>query len=262
MQLPAEDFVYLADSARFPYGARTGAELERFALEVAEELIARRVKLLVVACNSATAAALPALRERLRQTTLGVDVLGVVQPGAVQAVGGDAQRPRRAARHAGDRRERLVRARDRGRRPVRAARPRSPCPDLAAIIEARLPVRPARRRHRPHLLRAAARGRRRHRRPRLHALPARAPDAPAHARPPREHHRLRRPARPPGRARARRARPGEPARRRAARATTRSCAPATRRRSATLGTRFLQLPLGEVEPVDARRARPGRGSAR
>jgi glutamate racemase len=86
VQLPAEDFVYLADSARFPYGARTGPELEAFALEVAEELIARRVKLLVVACNSATAAALPALRERLMQTTLGVDVLGVVQPGAVQAV--------------------------------------------------------------------------------------------------------------------------------------------------------------------------------
>ena len=86
VQLPAEDFVYLADSARFPYGARTGAELEGFALEVAEELIARHVKLLVVACNSATAAALPALRERLQQTTLGVDVLGVVQPGAVQAV--------------------------------------------------------------------------------------------------------------------------------------------------------------------------------
>jgi glutamate racemase len=86
VQLPAEDFVYLADSARFPYGSRTGPQLEGFALEVAEELIARRVKLLVVACNSATAAALPVLRERLRQTTLGVDVLGVVQPGAVQAV--------------------------------------------------------------------------------------------------------------------------------------------------------------------------------
>jgi glutamate racemase len=86
VQLPAEDFVYLADSARFPYGGRTQAELETFALEVAEELLQHRVKLLVVACNSATAAALPALRERLMQTTLGVDVLGVVQPGAVQAV--------------------------------------------------------------------------------------------------------------------------------------------------------------------------------
>jgi glutamate racemase len=77
VQLPAEDFVYLADSARFPYGARTGPELEAFALEVAEELIARRVKLLVVACNSATAAALPALRAELEGR---VPVVGVVTP--------------------------------------------------------------------------------------------------------------------------------------------------------------------------------------
>jgi glutamate racemase len=86
VQLPHEDFVYFADSARFPYGPRAREELEAFALEVAEELIARRIKLLVVACNSAASAALPALRERLMQTTLGVDVLGVVEPGAVQAV--------------------------------------------------------------------------------------------------------------------------------------------------------------------------------
>jgi glutamate racemase len=86
VHLPAEDFVYLADSARLPYGERTPAELEAFALEVAEELLTHRIKLLVVACNSATAAALPALRQRLLETTLGVDVLGVVQPGAVQAV--------------------------------------------------------------------------------------------------------------------------------------------------------------------------------
>jgi glutamate racemase len=86
VQLPHEDFVYFADAARFPYGERTPQELEAFSLQIAEELLARRIKLLVVACNSATAAALPALRERLMQTTLGVDVLGVVQPGAVQAV--------------------------------------------------------------------------------------------------------------------------------------------------------------------------------
>jgi glutamate racemase len=86
VQLPHEDFVYCADSARFPYGARSREELEAFSLEVAEELLSRGIKLLVVACNSAASAALPALRERLRQTTLGVDVLGVVQPGAVQAV--------------------------------------------------------------------------------------------------------------------------------------------------------------------------------
>ena len=86
VQLPHEDYVYFADAARFPYGERTAAELEAFSLEIAEELLARRIKLLVVACNSATAAALPALRERMMQTTLGVDVLGVVQPGAVRAV--------------------------------------------------------------------------------------------------------------------------------------------------------------------------------
>jgi glutamate racemase len=86
VQLPHEDFVYLADAARLPYGMRTQVELERFALECAEELLARRAKLLVVACNTATSAALPVLRERMAQTTLGIDVLGVVQPGAVQAV--------------------------------------------------------------------------------------------------------------------------------------------------------------------------------
>src|SRR3954462_5369753 len=85
--LPHEDFVYLGDTARFPYGRRTPEELERFCLEIAEELVERRVKLLVVACNSATAAALPALQRRMMETTLGIDVLGVVRPGAVQAVG-------------------------------------------------------------------------------------------------------------------------------------------------------------------------------
>jgi glutamate racemase len=84
--LPQEDFVYLGDTARFPYGERSAEELERFSVEIAEELLDRRVKLLVVACNSATAAALEALQRRMMQTTLGVDVLGVVRPEAVQAV--------------------------------------------------------------------------------------------------------------------------------------------------------------------------------
>jgi glutamate racemase len=86
VQLPQEDFVYLADTARFPYGPRTPDELQRFSLEIAEELLAQRVKLLVVACNSASAAALPALQQRMMQTTLGVDVIGVVAPAAVHAV--------------------------------------------------------------------------------------------------------------------------------------------------------------------------------
>jgi glutamate racemase len=138
VQLPAEDFVYLADSARFPYGARTQAELERFALQVADELLARRVKLLVVACNSATAAALPALRARLMQTTLGVEVLGVVQPGAVQAVAATRNgRVGLLATPATVESGSYARA-------IADADPfvkltSVPCPDLAAIIEAGFP---------------------------------------------------------------------------------------------------------------------------
>jgi glutamate racemase len=80
VSLPGEDYVYLGDTARFPYGERTAAELERFSLEIAELLLARGAKLLVVACNSATAAALDALRERMASTTLGVEVVGVLEP--------------------------------------------------------------------------------------------------------------------------------------------------------------------------------------
>ena len=84
--LPHEDFLYLGDTARFPYGERTVEELERFSLEIAEVLLRRRAKLLVVACNSATAAALPALQRRMMETTLAVDVLAVVRPEAARAV--------------------------------------------------------------------------------------------------------------------------------------------------------------------------------
>src|SRR5205809_2030876 len=84
--LPHEDFVYLGDTARFPYGGRSAEELERFSLEVADVLVERRTKLLVVACNSATAAALPSLQRRMMETTLGVEVLGVVGPEALRAV--------------------------------------------------------------------------------------------------------------------------------------------------------------------------------
>ncbi len=130
--------MYLADAARFPYGERSGAELEAFALEVAEELLARRIKLLVVACNSATAAALPVLRSRLMETTLGVDVLGVVQPGAVQAVA--ATRNGRVgllatpATVASGAYERAIAAADPFVDVTAVA-----CPDLTAIIEGGFP---------------------------------------------------------------------------------------------------------------------------
>jgi glutamate racemase len=77
VSLPHEDFVYLGDTARFPYGDRTREELLVFARELAGILLDRGAKLLVVACNAATSAALPALREELDGR---VPVVGVVSP--------------------------------------------------------------------------------------------------------------------------------------------------------------------------------------
>ncbi len=79
VNLPNEDFLYLGDTARFPYGDRGPEELERFACEIAEELVRRGAKLLVLACNSATGPALPALRRRFEQEA-GIDVITVVTP--------------------------------------------------------------------------------------------------------------------------------------------------------------------------------------
>jgi glutamate racemase len=81
--LPQEDFLYLGDTARFPYGTRTPNELEGYALEVAEELAGRGAKLLVVACNSATSAAIDVLRTRFEPE---LDVIGVVGPETQAAV--------------------------------------------------------------------------------------------------------------------------------------------------------------------------------
>jgi glutamate racemase len=75
--LPGEDLVYLGDTGRYPYGPRPLEEVARFAHQVATELVERRgVKLLVVACNTAAAAALESLRDRF-----DVPVIGVIEPG-------------------------------------------------------------------------------------------------------------------------------------------------------------------------------------
>jgi glutamate racemase len=79
--LPHEDFVYLGDGARLPYGPRPLDEIRRFAAEIAGYLQAQGVKLIVAACNSATAAALPDLQRRL-----SVPVIGVLAPEAHAAV--------------------------------------------------------------------------------------------------------------------------------------------------------------------------------
>ena len=79
--LPNERFVYLGDTARVPYGTKSLATVERYAVENARFLAAHGIKLLVVACNTASALALPAIRRALE-----IDVVGVIGPGARAAV--------------------------------------------------------------------------------------------------------------------------------------------------------------------------------
>lgn len=79
--LPSESFIYLGDTARCPYGPRDLDEVRRFVLEIVTWLEKRRVKLIVIACNTATAAGL-----RLAQRAFDVPVIGVVEPGARAAI--------------------------------------------------------------------------------------------------------------------------------------------------------------------------------
>ena len=79
-RLPHESTVYLGDNARAPYGPRPADEVRRFTLEAVDWLLDQDVKLLVLACNTATARALDLVRARS-----SVPVLGVVRPGAVAA---------------------------------------------------------------------------------------------------------------------------------------------------------------------------------
>jgi glutamate racemase len=80
-RLPNERFVYLGDTARVPYGTKSLATVERYAVENSRFLESHGIKLLVVACNTASALALPAIRNAVE-----VPVVGVIEPGARAAV--------------------------------------------------------------------------------------------------------------------------------------------------------------------------------
>jgi glutamate racemase len=80
-RLPNERFVYLGDTARVPYGTKSLATVERYAVENSRFLAAHGIKLLVVACNTASALALPAIR-----ASIDVPVIGVIEPGSRAAV--------------------------------------------------------------------------------------------------------------------------------------------------------------------------------
>src|SRR5256884_5862282 len=128
--MPHEDFVYLGDHARLPYGPRPLEEIRRFAREIGAYLEQQDVKLILVACNAATSAALPRLQEDLT-----VPVVSVIAPEAHAAV--QATRNRRIGLLATaltvetGRYESLVRTLDAGAHVTSIA-----CPKLVPLIEA------------------------------------------------------------------------------------------------------------------------------
>jgi glutamate racemase len=131
--MPHEDFVYLGDHARLPYGPRPLDEVQSFAREIGVYLQGQGVKLVVNACNTATSAALPQLQEEL-----DVPVVGVITPEAHAAV--QATRNRRIGLLATEgtvragRYAELVRALDAGAELVSV-----PCPRLVPLIESEDP---------------------------------------------------------------------------------------------------------------------------
>src|SRR5438445_10429238 len=76
-----ENIFYLGDTARVPYGGKSASTVERYSVEMTDMLVAEDVKAVVIACNSASAVALPKLEE-----TLSVPVIGVIKPGAQAAL--------------------------------------------------------------------------------------------------------------------------------------------------------------------------------
>lgn len=80
--LPSESFIYLGDTARLPYGTKSQSTVRQYAVQMVRVLLERRIKALVIACNTATTAALGHLQAMLPE----MPVLGVVEPGASAAV--------------------------------------------------------------------------------------------------------------------------------------------------------------------------------
>ncbi|MBI4847870.1 MAG: glutamate racemase [Nitrospirae bacterium] len=80
-QLPEEKVLYAGDTARVPYGIRSAETVVRYSLEMVDFLVRKGIKLLVVACNTASASALTAIKERF-----DIPVIGVIEPGARKAL--------------------------------------------------------------------------------------------------------------------------------------------------------------------------------
>ena len=184
--MPHEDFIYLGDLARLPYGPRPLDEIRRFAGEIAGYLEAQGVKLVVAACNAATSAALPELQERLE-----VPIVGVITPEAHAAV--QTTRNRRIgllatqATVAAGRYAELVHTLDAGARFFPVA-----CPRLVPLIESDEPFGAETVEAVREYATLLKQGRSGHGHPGLHALPADQADLPTRLRPRRDPRLLRR----------------------------------------------------------------------
>jgi glutamate racemase len=136
VSLPTEDYLYLGDTARFPYGERSQEELQAFALEIVGHLLSSDAKLIIVACNAMSSAALESIEEHV--SGRDIDVIGVVAPATQLAVAGSRSgrigvlaTPATVASGAY---ERAVRAADPHVHLTSVA-----CPDLAPIIQGGFP---------------------------------------------------------------------------------------------------------------------------
>lgn len=79
--LPHENLLYLGDTARLPYGAKSEETISRYVLQAADKLVSEKIKMLVLACNTATASALSAVEKEFPQ----IPIVGVIKPGASKA---------------------------------------------------------------------------------------------------------------------------------------------------------------------------------
>jgi glutamate racemase len=136
VSLPEEDFVYLGDDARFPYGARSAEQLRDHVRQVTGFLVERGAKLVVIACNSAASAGLDAAREVA--TARGVPVVAVIEPEAeIAAAVTDSGKVGVLATPATVRSEAYLRALGRQHRSLEVTEVEAP--DLAAVIQRGFP---------------------------------------------------------------------------------------------------------------------------
>jgi len=102
--LPNEDIVYFGDTAHVPYGSKSKEAVTKYSTDIVSFLLSKKVKLVVVACNTASAVALASLRKKFK-----VPIIEVIMPGAKAALSRDKERKNRRYRHGRDNSQLVIR---------------------------------------------------------------------------------------------------------------------------------------------------------